>query len=72
MKDDEIKAIMKLLWFNSMIQGWLLSICVVMLLSIWVPVFWFQAVAFLIVSTVVYIKWDKMDHKIRNLFENET
>jgi len=65
--DEDNSSILRLLWMNTLITWWILSINVIILLSIWIDGWVYQAIIFLLTSLFSLIAWIRMDNKVRPL-----
>ena len=71
MNMDELESIKKLIWMNIMFTWWIIGLNTIILLSIWLDNVLYQAISFLLVALAIYIKWERLDKKIRPLLKDE-
>lgn len=64
---DDLKAIKKLLWMNIMFTWWTFGLVWIVLVSVWVDYWIYQAILYLGISLAVILYWQKLDKKVRPL-----
>ena len=66
---DDYKLIFKTLWLNTMLLWWLLTLSVIILLFVMIDNFFAEALGFLLIGGMSYLKWKQLDKRIRCLIE---
>jgi len=66
---DDFKLVLKTLWLNTMLLWWLLTLSVIILLFVMVDDFFAQALGFLLIGGLSYLKWMQLDKNIRCLIK---